>query len=422
MNKIFLDKLCEFTHTTYKNYNQLNSKEKDINVDDQIEIIKQNFSLNEKGINQKFNYIDLSTLIPNVEFDQLVLLHPIAYNIKEDYEWNYLLNALLIVLNDDYMYKSSVIKKKTIETFDKTFRKKMVIEDKLDNKILEKISKLVNITLIILTTKEKFIFGDKKNLDKVVILFKINREYYPIMNWTQKYFNGTDLFVKYILENIFKNMEESEDTILIEKKGKTTKSNKIKESEKIDEPIKMKKIKSNITIDEEKNTINTISKNKIQEETQDLSSDYKKNNEFYAEVLTEANGALFMSEAVDNKESIVSSTSKNNDTKKKTKKNSKDIFVPTNDKKLNQEEKDINKSKKESEDSVFKKTEKLNKKEIDEIKNSIDKNLTLGELQEFAIKLSINIAKVSEKTGKPKAKTKQELIDKIKEVIKSLKA
>ena len=44
MNKIFLDKLCEFTHTTYKNYNQFNSKEKDINVQDQIEIIKDDLS------------------------------------------------------------------------------------------------------------------------------------------------------------------------------------------------------------------------------------------------------------------------------------------------------------------------------------------------------------------------------------------
>ncbi len=416
MNKIFLDKLCEFTHTTYKNYNQFSSKEKDINVQDQIEIIKQNLSLNEKGVSQKYNYIDLSNLIPNVEFDQLVLLLPIAYNIKEDYEWNYLLNALLTILNDDYMYKSSVIKKKTIDTFDKTFRKKIVIEDKLDDKILEKISKLINVTLIILTNKEKFIFGDKKSVDKVVVLFKINMEYYPVMNWTQKYFNRNDLFVKYILEHKFQKEQESEDTIVIQKKNKTT---KIKETEKIDEPIKMKRTKSNITIDEEKNTINTISKNKINEEKQDLSSDYKNNNEFYAEVLTEANGALFISEAVDNKESIVSSASKNNDIKKKTKKNSKDIFVPTNDKKINQEEKDVKKNKKESEDSVFKKTEVLSKKEIDEIKNSIEKNLTLGELQELANKLSVSIAKVSEKTGKPKAKTKQELIDEIKEVIKN---
>lgn len=440
MNKIYLDKLCEFTHTTYKNYDQFNLKDKDFNIEEQIQIIKQNFSLNEKGVNHKYNYIDLSNLIPNIEFDQLVLLHPIAYNIKENYEWNYLLNGLLIILNDDYLFNTSINKKKIIETFDKTFRKKIIIQNELDEEIMEKIAKLINVTLIILSDNKKLIYNNKKTNDKAVILYKINKEYYPVINWTQKYFLTSDLFVKYIIDyklekdkkivsNDLELESEAEDKPI--KKKKSTKSKDIETVEKLT------KVKNNITIDENKNIINTINKfSNYEKDNNDSSSDYKKNNEFYEEVLTEANGALFISEAVDNRESIISSTSKkNDDTKKiKLKKNSKDIFVVNNDKKneLNKEdkieEKEDKKNKKKSkvevkvdvdDDSVFNKTEILTKKEIDDIKNNIDKNLGLTELQNIATKLSINIAKVSEKTGKPKAKTKQELIDEIKEFIKT---
>ena len=42
MNRIFLDKLCEFSTTTYKNYQII--KDKDWNVSEQIEIIKNNIS------------------------------------------------------------------------------------------------------------------------------------------------------------------------------------------------------------------------------------------------------------------------------------------------------------------------------------------------------------------------------------------
>jgi hypothetical protein len=430
MNKIFLDKLCEFTHTTYKNYDQFNNKDKDFNIDEQIQIIKQNFSLNEKGISNKYNYIDLSILIPNIEFDQLVLLQPIAYNIKENYEWNYLLNALLIVLNDDYVFKTSMIKKKTLETFDKTFKKKIVIENNLDEKIIDKISKLVNVTLIILSSKEKNIYNNNKTNDKVVILFKNNNEYYPIVNWSQKYFSSSDLFVKYILDFEIKKISGKENNLEMDLEmdleDELIKPKKVKKSS-------LTKVKSNITIDEDKNTFNTIGKDK-DKDNNDSSSDYKKNNEFYEEVLTEANGALFISEAVDNKDSIISSTSKKNDEikKSKTKKNSKDIFVPNNDKKINQDKNEVIKDSKENkekkgkktkileEDSVFKKTEVLDKKELDEIKNNIQKNISLADLQNYANKLSINIAKVSEKTGKPKTKTKQELTDEIKEYLTNI--
>ena len=81
MNRIFLDKLCEFS-TTNKNYQVV--KDKDWNISDQIEIIKNNISLNEKGIVNKFNYIDLNWLIPNIEQNELVLIYPLCFNINEN--------------------------------------------------------------------------------------------------------------------------------------------------------------------------------------------------------------------------------------------------------------------------------------------------------------------------------------------------
>ncbi len=138
MNKIYLDKLCEFTHTTWKNYGQFNLRDKDFNVEQQISIIKQNFSLNEKGVSNKYNYIELSNIIPQIESDQLILLLPIVWNINKNHEWYYLLNSLLIVLNDDYMFNSSLLKKKTIETLIRHLEKKSLLMMKLLRKLLKK--------------------------------------------------------------------------------------------------------------------------------------------------------------------------------------------------------------------------------------------------------------------------------------------
>lgn len=425
MNKIYLDKLCEFTHTTWKNYGQFNLKDKDFNVEQQINIIKQNMSLNEKGVSNKYNYIELSSIIPEIDSDQLILLLPIIWNINKNHEWYYLLNSILILLNDEYMFQSSLLKKKTIETLDKTFSKKIVIDDKITENIIEKVAKLTNITLIILTSKSKHIYNNKTSNDKVVILYKTDNpvyEYYPVMNWTDKFFKKTDLFVKYLIDFKFKNskhdnsVDNTEDLDDLEK-----------ETREIDEKIKKNKStkkKTAITIDEDKNTISKI-KNKSDNSDKSGESDKsnKNNNDFYEEVFTEANNAIFISEAVDNKESIVSSTSKKNDETKKVKpkKNTKDIFVPNVEKKSSKEDdKDKeNKNKVVEEDSVFKKTEVISKKELNIIKETVKQNMGLDDLQKIALKLSIGIIQGSTKSGKPKRKTKQELYDEIQEYIKN---
>ena len=70
------------------------------------------------------------------------------------------------------------------------------------------------------------------------------------------------------------------------------------------------------------------------------------------------------------------------------------------------------------EDSVFKQTEKITKNDIIQIKNSLKPSLTLGDLQAIALKLSINIIEGSTKTGKPKNKTKSDLLEEIEKYIK----
>ena len=65
--------------------------------------------------------------------------------------------------------------------------------------------------------------------------------------------------------------------------------------------------------------------------------------------------------------------------------------------------------------SVFAKTENISKKEVESIINSIKSTSTLEHIQVLAIKLGISIFEGSTKTGKPKNKTKSELIEKIKE-------
>ncbi len=433
MNKIFLDKLCEFTSTTYKNYPVV--KDKDFNINEHIELTKQNLSLNEKGIINKFNYVELNWLVPDITENELVLIYPLCFNTKE-YEWYCLLNALLIVLNDEYLYKTNVHKKVVIETFDKTYKKKINIPDKLTGELIEKIAKLTNITIIVLTFDINHIYNKKESSDhKYIVLYKNNDEYYPVINWDNKHYKYSDYFIKYLINFIeernknlkqkIKEANEKHKTIEKEIENVIQEAN---EAEKL--LIKKSKSKSNVKIAEEQKEIEkeTLKESKKEKAKTD------KLNQFYEEVVTNNdNYALYISEAVGDKD-IVTSTSKKNDdlTKKKTKKNSKDIFVVQKDSKDVKDVKDVKNVKdvkdvKEvkdvnnniiyEDDSVFVATEKITKKDIQNIKLILKASLTLPELQEIAQKLSINVVEGSTKTGKPKRKTKGELFDDIEKYI-----
>jgi hypothetical protein len=361
-----------------------------------------------------------------------------------------LLNSLLIILNDEYLYKSNVNKKVIIDTFDKTYKKKVTIGENLSDELIEKIAKLTNITLVILSFDNYNIYNKKENNEqKYLVILKNDNEYYPVINWNTKYYKYSDYFIKYLIDFIQNNKKskKQKDSEKDSEKENDIIQNNIKEEITETKP-KIKKTKSNVSIQENIDD-NYSKKNKPND----------KPNEFYEEVINNnENYALYISEAIDPKD-ILSSTSKknDNDVKKKTKKNSKDIFVTNKElnddtKKLNKdnnvivEDLDNKKIKKTKdvkdikevkdvkevkdiknikaidevivEDSVFKQTEKITKNDIIQIKNSLKPSLTLGDLQAIALKLSINIIEGSTKTGKPKNKTKSDLLEEIEKYIK----
>ena len=368
MNRIYLDKLCEFSINTYKNYSQFN---KIINLNEELDLIKQNNSLNEKGVFFKYNFIDLSCVISNIIYDEIILLNPLCFNLHGNIEWYNFLNSILSVLNNNYIHENNIVKKMILETADKTYQKKIVIQNIINNEILEKVCKLTNISLIILTnnSSNNLIINDNENT-KFIVLFKHNKEYYPVINWNKKYYSSNDNFILYLkkyISDINKNNNEY---------------NNLKNKSKLIKIISNEKV--------------------INENNKEIDK-----NDYYEELPSNENYALYVSEAIDT--NLTNKNINNSDTKKKSKK-SKDIFVITTNTK--------NKNTELEDESVFIKTETISKKEIDEINKNLKISLTLAELQNYAIKLGINIISGSTKTGKPKNKTKNELFEEITTNIK----
>lgn len=352
MNKICLDKLCEFSMSSYiNNINNINYNNK-YNLEEVLNNIKQNFSLNEKGLFSNLNFTEFNNLIKNIQYNELVLLNPLSFNIYGNKEWFNFLNAILTILNDKYIFENNIKKKIILENTDKIYKKKIIIND-FNDKLIENVCKLTNVSILIISNQSVKKYN--LNTEKYLILFKHNNEYYPFINWDLKYYYNNDNFVNYILNDL-KFVEEKFNNFDIEEKD---------------------------------------------------------NNKNYQELTINENFALDFSEVVDNNNILIndnnkSDKSKNNDiiiTNKTLKKNKKkDIFVINND---------VN-NKIEEETSVFKKTEIINKNDVDEIKNNLKLSLLIADLQKYAIKLKINIANGSNKNGKPKLKTKKELYDEIK--------
>ena len=96
----------------------------------------------------------------------------------------------------------------------------------------------------------------------------------------------------------------------------------------------------------------------------------------------------------------------NSDNKKK-KKNDKNIFIPNKiDKTI------IDKSN--NDDSVFIKTEVINKNDLFKIYQSFKSTSKLDEIQNLALKIGLKVFAGATKDGKPKNKTKSELLEDIK--------
>jgi hypothetical protein len=487
MNKIYLDKLCDFAFTTYKNYEAVN---KNFSIDDFINNIKQNQSLNERGIFLKHNFVELKTIVPEIEYEQMVLINPICFNLSGNIEWYNFLNAILTVLNDNYLHEANLIKKTILETADKTFRKKITISNEIDDKIINNVCILTNITLIILneenTTQNNLndkqiknkrrirIFKNDNKINKVVVMVNREKEYYSVLNWNKKYYQIDSEFIKYIVDKnkIFQlnetksNDSDDDDFIRVVnkkkkkgiisdddccvkkeiKKNKTTKLNNNNmfdfndnDNENDDENGNEKENEKE-NENKNENPIDKTDKNTISNETNTDMYDGKNNiltkepnKGTYKELVADENYAIYISEVVDNnvknkKENILSDKKK-----KKNDKNDKNIFVinksdqsvsgdlknTINENNENNENNGNGENNENNEEtSIFNKTEHISKKDVEKISGEIKLSMGLETIQTYALKLGISIFEGSTKTGKPKNKTKSELIEQIKEFAK----
>ena len=98
---IYLDNLVSFSSTTYSNcYDKFINLAK-IDIKNEINKLKSNNSINEKGVFIQYNYIELSTLM-DFKYNELVLVYPISSNLENgNVSWYNFLNSILLVLNND---------------------------------------------------------------------------------------------------------------------------------------------------------------------------------------------------------------------------------------------------------------------------------------------------------------------------------
>jgi hypothetical protein len=399
MNRIYLDKLCEFILTCYKN--QVTPK--NINLNEIIDTVKQNNLLNENGLFLKHNFIELKLIIPSMEYDQLILINPLCFNLFGNLKWYNFLNALLTVLNDNYLHETNLIKKNLFEIADKTYKKKIMIENELNDLILDSVCVYTYIILILIDCETIKIYNydnNKKNKMKFVVLFNFKEHYYPVINWNKKYFEKETEFITFLINK----------ANLINSKS-------------------MDKNSSNLSNDNSDSINNNIIINKIEDNETDYKKNYKINNDdinnddinnkdYYEELPTNENYAIYVSEVVDNKQSQKKKIIIDNKNKKKK---NKSIFVLNPDKvetEIIKEEHKLTDPNNSS--STFIKTENISKKDADNIINNLKITLNLDQIQQYAIKLGINIFNGATKTGKPKNKTKSELIINIKEICKDI--
>jgi len=360
---IYLDNLVSFSSTTYSNcYDKfINLAKTDIN--NEINKLRSNNSINEKGVFIQYNYIELATLM-DFKYNELVLVYPISFNIENENKnlgWYNFLNALLLILNKDYFNESNNIKKKYLDSLNDQLEKKIKSINNFDDKIFENVINAININLIILNytndTKIK-IYKNNNLINKYIIVYRIENDYLPVCDFNTKYYTDSSSFVKYLQEE-YNKLQEIKQNI-------------------------------NLEINKEESKINK--------------------NDFYDEFQTVEDYTLHVSEAVDNKQN----KELNSDNKKKKIKNDKNIFITNKTEKKKEELVDNNKIEDES---VFNKTDIISKDEIIKIYNSFKSTTKLEDIQNLCLKANIPIFAGSTKDGKPKNKTKSELLDDIKKYI-----
>jgi hypothetical protein len=347
-----------------------------INLLDEIKKIKNSLLLNEKGVSNRYSFIDLQTVLfnlhksnidsegnkfINMEGNELVLLYPYVLDIPKNEEKIYsLVNSLLLILHDTYAEQIMTTKKEIILTTLEIYKKKINMDTDFKRNIFE-IANISNVNIITidslnLSTLYKC---DNNNNNKYIILINIYDNYYPVYNFSIGYYTTDSLFLTYIL------------TLTIP-------YTYVKDSKK-------------------------KSKN---------GGDKKEDEQYYDEVITNEDYSLYVSDIVPKKAkgSKVLETLKTIDVcdkgdgnkigkggengSDKKKKNSKNIFIKDND----------------ETDEVFTKTEVIDYVELKKMLNKANK---LEEIQTIAIKLGVPIVSGSTKEGKPKNRVKSDIVNDI---------
>jgi hypothetical protein len=102
-----------------------------------------------------------------------------------------------------------------------------------------------------------------------------------------------------------------------------------------------------------------------------------------------------------------------NKTKGNAKLTNKDVFLASNSSDKVMTKIDERTKENETESSIFAETEVVTKDNLKQLKATASHKMSLGELQNIATNMNILLAKGSTATGKPKLKTKKELLDEI---------
>jgi hypothetical protein len=204
MNKVSLDKLNEYCLITFKN--TYNNNIKMVNLEDEINKMRQNISLNEKNLLLRCNFIEFKSVYVNSNYNEKILINPISFNIEieEMREFYNFVNGLLLVLNNDYMESNIINKKKILETAINIYRENLNNFTDFNNIIINKIAEKSNINIIIVNIKDnniqtKLYANTTNKTDKYIVLLNYDNDYLPFINFDRNYYLFSFNFIQYLL-------------------------------------------------------------------------------------------------------------------------------------------------------------------------------------------------------------------------------
>jgi hypothetical protein len=389
-----------------------------VNLFDEIKKIKSSLLLNEKGVSNKYTFIDLQTVLFNLHTqcinlegnkflnmvsNELVLLYPYVLDIPKNEEKIYsLVNSLLLILHDKYAEKNMTTKKEIILTTLDMYKNKINV-NKVNRVNIDKVNvDKVNVDKVnVDKVNVDKVNVDKVNVDKVNVdnddFKKIIFEIANISNINIITIDSLNLSTVYKCDSNSNSNNNSNNKyiILINISDNYYPIYNFSVGYYTNESLFLTYILS-------LSTSYTCTHNTNKKKDTDVKKKSKKGSsgnddgQYYDEVITNEDYSLYVSDIVPKKAcdegNKIGKIGENGSDKKK--KNSKNIFIKDND----------------ETDEVFNKTETIN---YVELKKMFSKASKLEEIQTIAIKLGIPIVSGSTKEGKPKNRVKNDIVNDI---------